>query len=1541
MIERLNSNATRVACGLLLACCLLWPEILPGQDKQPEAPKNPLGRLFQNLDRQIRGEETEPTDADDESERAGRDKFDVRTPQNPENSRRLAQAQRLIKDQRWQDAVEILQYLLDRPSDSLVLRSDGEWESLRVAVERLLHVLPEAGRRSYESRFGTPADQLLEQAIAEQREDLLVEVRRRFRYLPAGQRAGGLLVSRWGGRGNFAALAELAEELNADSSEGHWLIVAAVAQYQMGHPDAGVALLGRTLGWQEKLGVDRGLSPEGWLQSLPRLPSPGESGLPESSMGQPFLLADWSQPRLTRHSVEDQYQLLMRDMEDQQRAAVPTSHPVFADNLVIYRDLSGLRARDCQTGAIVWQQLAEQDFEASLVPSRDDDWDLENIDMAQMTYNSAQVDQHPLSTMLFRDGVSSAMTVSDGRLFTVERQDPQAPLNRNQYRRGPGFDQADWAVNELVCRDVQSGQRLWSLGGPEIEPLFTRPLAGTYFFGPPVPHEGELLVIAERDAEMFLFGLEPQSGSVLWSQTIGSSGRPLSEDPVRRMWLCQPVVAHGLILCPTTCGWFVAVNEYSHQLEWAYRYAAKDEDSRRRFRAGFAMHSVQPLNQRWYPGRPILSGNRIILTPSELPDEFNSMQPTLVCLDTHGKLQWQVPKEAGLFVAGVFSGRVVVVGKTSIKAYNLESQVLDWELRLPDSAGMPTGTGTLLGQNYVLPLGERLLFRFDVTTGKAIEPLVMADSQPTLLGNLAVYGGQLFSLAPTQISSFPSREAENLRWAEWDNDSPKRILREVQMQISAGESKRALEVLERVDRVQRDDWPQEQRQLAQQLEWDLLTLLYSQPAETTSEQLTRLEQLAQSPERASVLLRLRAEHAIRNGDVDSATGILLRLLRQPEPGMITEGTRESRLDMWVGRRLEQLSRVANPQQQELLTNRLLELVSAVNSTDGALRYRLALALSFHPVGNDLLLQLARAERDQDQLTRASIQYRRLLRAGTPQQKLVALREMAEMFVERGHFREALGCWKELQDREDLPELVDGQPRAMFAAASIDRTQAQLGQAPRDWEAIWRSRPLQVERIAGRRNRGMQMVLENANDLLGTHTVLSQRRLLFDTQANRLYVEDFLSGGAWWSIPLRAVPELRHQATVGYDVAGMAMYALHRGGIHALGIVDHEMLWTFLPDPREEASRRLRAPGRPRQITLANAASFLSTYGVRAAGQNGYLLGASDDVVLLQLRRLTALDALTGEILWTDSDYLNASAAIFRQGELITTARGGERNLRRVLDGSLLTSENTLLQSMQAAYQMRGDQLVDLEAIPDSSPRSWRFRARRVKSGQTIWSHEFEDSAQFARLDHDHVAVLSADGALQMLSIEGGELRNLGEIPKPLLAAKRRVSLLADEQRVFVVVEHGAAHAIYVNMPSIRANGTILAFARSGGMLWQQETSKIGQSDADSTAAASKPEKEEEGKKPVPPMSLTLVVPDFNVTPVLVLLGDRPEQRDNLNFRHLRLVCLDKQTGKPLLDWERPSDQGGFIRMQFDYLNGWLDLDTYNYRLRVSMVSESR
>src|SRR6185312_11125621 len=121
-------------------------------------------------------------------------------------------------------------------------------------------------------------------------------------------------------------------------------------------------------------------------------------------------------------------------------------------------------------------------------------------------------------------------------------------------------------------------------------------------------------------------------------------------------------------------GMFVGVDIMSRSLLWAHAYRKMDAPQRPVYDPSTGMMR-QPGSQltgdRWRGSAPIVSGGRAIVAA------YDSAK--LECLDVRsGKVLWSTPRQTDdLYVGGVVNDKVVVVGKTSVRAYHLTGETAD------------------------------------------------------------------------------------------------------------------------------------------------------------------------------------------------------------------------------------------------------------------------------------------------------------------------------------------------------------------------------------------------------------------------------------------------------------------------------------------------------------------------------------------------------------------------------------------------------------------------------------------------------------------------------------------------------------------------------------------------------------------------------------------------------------------------------------------------------------------------------------------------
>jgi len=1515
--------------GCLLAC--LGSLVLgPAADTHAqERGRNQLGDLFRRLDRGIRD-----SAEDIKNNKSARDQVDIRPIQRPEDNRRFQQAKDLIRQQKWDDAVEVLQFLLEQPSDAFSLNDDHEFQSLQNEADQLIAGLPPEGMRNYENRYAVIAQQKLDSGIAAQNDLLLVEVSAHYFHTPAGRKALGILARQWQDQGEFGRSAEAWQQLlqTADESE-KVLLTRATARV--------LALAGR---FSEARKLAESLSDHQVIeQDLRQLQErdfhSSESGGPYLQFAQtnsgtenidPAPLPCWSAQLIERYAVTSQIYMLSAELMDQGRTLIPTIQPLTVGGKLAFRTLRSLQVREITSGQLLWERRTLHSPEELLTGMEG----AEDIDRDVYQYSpDSMVEQHPLASLLYRDEIYGGLSSDGTHLFAVESTGEaalSAPLHMWQLHVEGNAAKTPWETNELTAYDLQTGLVRWRIGGTAIEKEFSRPLAGTRFLSAPTPEGPELYVLGERNGEVLLFCLETQSGDVLWEQPLATPGRPVREDMVRSHWPGQPVLSEGHILCPTTCGWLIAVDRMTHRLKWSTRFFPRMSQPNR-FRGSYGSQPLQELNRRWQGSFPIVVGKYILYTPPEMPDEFGMTQPMLLCIDSRtGDVLWEQPKSersggTGLYVAGIWDQQVVIVGSRSVIGRKLgNSGEILWSVRLPDQ---PTGRGLLVKDTLLLPVAGTRLLKIDLKSSrieKTILPAVKGE-----LGNLVLSQGHLVAATYEAIVCLPATSLPRQ-----DQVQP-----EVLVRTQLGESRLLLESrqyaaleakLESILKTAAlpDDLRLEIRDLQRA---GLQQQLQSTP-ENADALLNRLEQLSQTPQEQRDFQRIRADHWLHTGKGMAALAAYLDILDQfPPDQQIEDGTLVARTDSWIGGRLQQLFQAASPETKAACRTEIQERVEKLVAEKADIKRldRWARALSQEQAGLQLELDLAAREFERGSQAAGLIRLSRVIDSENPVLRPRGLLEMAQRLVRLGWHEDALQTWQQLRKYPDVHFPSHKLKSAELAEAGIAAAREAIAQhksSPTPWGEHWT-----VERVgvSGNERNSETIPVEGR-----AFRSLADLRLVHESDNNRMRVENGRSGEFLTSFPLRSNPLLEHNPSVGARMLTSSMLIVHGGILHLLAWPDQEILWTWNSEMRGQALARMALVQPNQHYTLLPVHQFAVTQQSAAHhSSTGYLRAVTPRALLLYCKDWIALDPLTGEELWRErttternwgqelgADWLMIST---RSGHSVRNAVSGLSRVGKALYEStnrpILITDQELILLNRFSRNRTGQSMHDLRSVD--------------LSGNTKWKTTIPAESQLGLPDGQTLIVLHPDHQLHAINLTNGETTALGKIdniPSVIEGSDRSISVFCDEERIYVVLDQNEVRRVYLNLPAIRVSGEIRAFSRTGQPLWTFKTPSL-------SAASSKRSK----SPPSSPWAFNMLVQDFREIPLLLLVGDDPRQDPELELQYhqIRVMGLDKATGVPRVDWERPSESGGFTYLQLDVQQHFIELRTYNERLRLTSGTE--
>ena len=200
---------------------------------------------------------------------------------------------------------------------------------------------------------------------------------------------------------------------------------------------------------------------------------------------------------------------------------------------------------------------------------------------------------------------------------------------------------------------------------------------------------------------------------------------------------------------------------------------------------------------------PIIADGKVVFTAPDGAD--------LKCLNLrNGDPIWALKRgDNDVYLAGVFDGKVVIVGKKDVRAISLDTAQEIW--RVP--SGMPSGRGVASNNIYYLPLKEAHfsdkdkgpgIIAIDIEKGKvaaATRSKPRREGNTNVLsvpGNLTFFDGLVISQSAVEIAVYPQLKVKldemNQLLAKNAND-PKGLFSRGELRLDKGELSGAVEDL--------------------------------------------------------------------------------------------------------------------------------------------------------------------------------------------------------------------------------------------------------------------------------------------------------------------------------------------------------------------------------------------------------------------------------------------------------------------------------------------------------------------------------------------------------------------------------------------------------------------------------------------------------------------------------------------------------------------------------------------------------------------------
>ena len=499
----------------------------------------------------------------------------------------------------------------------------------------------------------------------------------------------------------------------------------------------------------------------------------------------------------THAAAHDKIKQAKTTLQNNNQPIIPAFTPItitvsYGDKktpLLIYKNYWGIIARDLKNGHLAWASPSSWSLEKMLGHTSDT-----RKSAAMNEWLSFYVNQTQHPQILFENSTVGTLSTDGQFVYVVEDLAVPPPPNVMNVNMGfPGGMGGNVAnVGPEVQDAIQhsrlqafelktNGKLSWELGTPEEK----GPLSDCYFLGPPLPLGGKLYVLTEKQQELRLVCVETVEATreghriyiprIVSTQTLGTSQEKMQSDVLRRTTAAHLAYGEGILVCPTNAGAVFGINLLENSLVWAYPYRDKGDapDPNQAGMMGMwrrggglppgmaigpdgRVIQTHPQHNQWKSSAPVISDGKVVFTA---PDARS-----LHCINLRdGSPVWRKPKlEDDLYLGNVYNGKVLVVGKKSVRGLSLSTGEILWTL----DTGVPSGQGIGSDNVYYLPLKEYgkdkepHIVAIDLERGKIIggsksRPRDPGEKQLDVPGNLLFYEGDVVSLTPDEVVVYP------------------------------------------------------------------------------------------------------------------------------------------------------------------------------------------------------------------------------------------------------------------------------------------------------------------------------------------------------------------------------------------------------------------------------------------------------------------------------------------------------------------------------------------------------------------------------------------------------------------------------------------------------------------------------------------------------------------------------------------------------------------------------------------------------------------
>jgi outer membrane protein assembly factor BamB len=1397
---------------------------------------------------------------------------------------KLEAAGDFMREKDWDRVVYLLQGLLDLDKEDVMVPvrrrdKDGKevinWVSIRDEANRMIRSLPKEGMEFYRLQNNQKAADLLKQAKETSDARLLAKVATSYLHTDAGAEAIELLGTRMMDRGDFVAAALYFERLldrqGADKVSPLTLFKAKLAFTRSpGERDkANAELVSRQLEARAPEGLrlgDRTFSLTELNEIAAKYADPlrsratiydwllGLGGRPDRNAqgvgGPPFLEKAWEQPLFYEDSkgqAQDWVKKAQDLLNERRQALLPALHPVAATaevpgkgsrQLMVYRSHWGIHAVDIKTGLLMWDADCKWSLEEMFKEPRKvqaiDNWRQQYIQVAR-------------PNAVVENSVIGSLSTDGQRVYSVDDL-PVPPYVAHMYNQFGGVPQFPWGpeVNEamhysvLQAFDLGSGKMLWTAGGRGDKRNPNDPkgeLNDSYFLGAPLAIAGKLYVLIDKNQELRLICLDGAKGTVTWNQTLATTKEKMLMDMGRRAHAAPLAYGEGILVCPTNAGAVFGVDFLTHSLLWAYAYRDRaapvdpqQEAMQMRMMGrggavwmanGQMMNGMPQANLNdWKTSAPVIADGKVVFTA---PDGS-----TVDCLNLRdGSKVWRTNKlDSDLYLAGVYAGKALIIGKDRCRAIDLKDGSQAWAVE----TGMPSGRGVASDNVYYLPLKttttaaqndpEPGVIAIDMSRG-AIASFTRSRKKE-VPGNLLFYEGKVLSQTSTHVVAYPQlkikqREVDEII-ARNPND-PAGLTERGELRLDGGDHLGAVEDLrlalannppaaiinktrdklyEAMTDSFRDRFSDAEKYLQ---EYEAMCNVSPDPAVKDDEREKEKQRAEkETARRKATFLCLVAKGREQQGRLVEAFDYYQKFGALGAAGELVSVPDEAMLktppDVWAQGRIEAMVAKAAPEARLPLEKQIARSWEDVQKSGDTEKLRQFVAMfgSLFSAGREARLQLA--ERLLEENSRgALLEAERnllLLRGQKDDQQLAAraVEALARLWTRQGLLEDAAYCYTILAREFGKVAVRDGKTGAdLFDELATDKRFLPYIDAPAGGLVHGKIRA-EVERHGAQPQQQPLFGFEPEGEMLpffrrhkvALNTNMHQFKLI-DRKTNEERWSENLTHTRFgefmyvWTGQQQVTPRYKYHMVGHIVVLPLAHLVFGIDPVNKKVLWEKSLLGATKNMPQQQ---QFNVDPRTGQLVIL----YHDGYQQRL-GQMGPM-GAS--YVCLQTRDgLLAVDPVTGRTLWTRND-VSPRSELFGDDEYVYLVElgpdgtpGGSRAFRASDGVSVKVPE------FGTVYQKRV-RTIGSNILLSENDKVFSLRLYNVLEGKDVWKREFKGGSVVLKSEDPKFAgVIEPDGNVTVIDLNSQQEVLRGAIDPKHIAKADAVYLLDDAHNFYLAI----------------------------------------------------------------------------------------------------------------------------------------------------------